>query len=153
MSEHKNEVRLPCGCWRGIRKRLAPAFREADVPCDCGKKPDCRVCRGTGLAAIRGSAILENGGFKMVEIEELEDVFCQAHSADVLDRQLAVQAMVERSGGVLTEEAAALAQRVLVEREDPIALLDAATEAAVAREAAAERALPAAATAEAPETD
>src|SRR6185369_1075482 len=62
-----NAITLPCGCTRGIVKRMAPALN-----------PD-------------GTAKIEGGAFVMEEVEEIQERFCDEHTLTMIRRQYDVQ--------------------------------------------------------------
>lgn len=64
-------VTLPCGCRRGIVKRMAPDIDE------------------------NGHPKLENGAFVMKEVEELQDSHCAEHSKVLIERQHEAQRALE----------------------------------------------------------
>jgi len=77
-----NAITLPCGCTRGIVKRMAPALN-----------PD-------------GTAKIEGGAFVMEEVEEIQERFCDEHTLTMIRRQYDVQKAL--ASGASSEEALAL---------------------------------------------
>ena len=75
-------LEMPCGCQRGIVKRMVP-----DIDAE-------------------GHPKFENGAFVMRESEELEEKFCNEHSKVLIERQHAVQHALE--SGASADEAIAL---------------------------------------------
>jgi len=60
-------VTMPCGCQRGIVKRMAPDINEDGTP------------------------KLESGAFVMKEIEEIQEAYCGEHTKVLIERQQEVQ--------------------------------------------------------------
>jgi hypothetical protein len=75
-------VTMPCGCRRGIIKRLAPDIDE------------------------NGHPKFENGAFVMKEVEELQEDYCSEHTGVLIERQHAVQRALE--SGASSEEVMAI---------------------------------------------
>jgi len=70
---------MPCGCRRGITKRMAPNIDE------------------------NGHPKIENGAFVMKETEELQESFCDEHTKVLIERQREVQRALE--SGASADEA------------------------------------------------
>ncbi len=75
-------LEMPCGCQRGIVKRMAPDIDE------------------------NGHPKIEDGAFVMKEVEELQESYCTEHTGILVERQHAVQRALE--SGASAEEAIAL---------------------------------------------
>lgn len=73
---------MPCGCQRGIVKRMAPDINEDGTP------------------------KLDNGAFVMKEIEELQESYCSEHTKVLVERQQEVQKAL--ASGASADEAIAL---------------------------------------------
>lgn len=71
---------MPCGCRRGITKRLAPDIDE------------------------NGHPKLEDGAFVMKEVEELEESYCSEHTKVIAERQQEVARAL--AGGTVTSDEA-----------------------------------------------
>lgn len=71
---------LPCGCRQGIVKRQAPEFDEKT-----------------------GAPVMKDGAFVMKEVEEIQEQFCDEHTAILIDRQEQVQKAL--AAGASPEEA------------------------------------------------
>jgi hypothetical protein len=76
-------VTMPCGCHRGIVKRLAPDIDDNGAP-----KFDA------------------DGAFVMKEIEELQESYCEEHTKVLVERQHEVQRALE--SGASADDAIAL---------------------------------------------
>ncbi len=83
MSDELPGITLPCGCYRGIVKRLAPDIDE------------------------NGHAKLDkDGGILMTEQEDLQETHCPEHSKVIIERQQEVMRAIE--SGADPDEAIAL---------------------------------------------
>lgn len=81
-NDNANVLEMPCGCRRGIVKRMAPAFDE------------------------EGRPKIEDGVFVMEEIEELQEQYCNEHTKVLAERQQAAMRALE--SGASPDEAIAL---------------------------------------------
>jgi hypothetical protein len=82
------ETVLPCGCKKGIVKRMAPAIDKSVVNED-----------GEPL----GAPLMENGAFIMEEVDEIQETYCDEHTATLIERQHEVQKAL--AGGASYDEA------------------------------------------------
>lgn len=80
--ENANVLTMPCGCTRGIVKRMAPVIDE------------------------EGRPKIEDGAFVMEEREELQESFCGEHTGVLIERQQAAMRALE--SGASPNEAIAL---------------------------------------------
>jgi hypothetical protein len=69
-------VILPCGCRKGVVKRMAPAIDKSVVNED-----------GEPL----GAPLMKDGAFVMEEVEEIQESYCDEHTKVLVERQHEVQ--------------------------------------------------------------